>query len=59
LKPTTEEIKNWETEYLAEKRGKLSKRQIEILEGSELKSHEGMLFGQMYNDWKKSKGIDI
>ena len=33
----------------------LTKRQIEILDGSELKSHEGMVFGQMYADWKKRK----
>jgi len=34
---------------------KLSKRQIEILDGAQLKSHEGMVFGQMYADWKKRK----
>ncbi len=33
----------------------LTKRQIEILDGAELKSHEGMVFGQMYADWKKRK----
>ena len=33
----------------------LTKRQIEILDGSELKSHEGMVFGQMYSEWKKRK----
>ena len=35
---------------------KLSKRQIEILDGDDLKSNEGMLFGGMYSDWKKRKG---
>ena len=33
--------------------GKLSKRQIEILNGADLKSHEGMMFGQMYSHWKE------
>ena len=35
---------------------KLSKRQREILEGAQLKSNEGMVFGGMYSDWKKRKG---
>ena len=51
----TKEIPNWEKEYLT-MTGNLSKRQIEILEGAELKSHEGMVFGGMYADWKKQKG---
>jgi len=33
----------------------LTKRQIEILDGAELKSHEGMVFGQMYSEWKERK----
>ena len=51
----TKEIPNWEKEYLT-MNDNLSKRQIEILEGAELKSHEGMVFGAMYADWKKQKG---
>ena len=51
----TKEIPNWEKEYLT-MNDNLSKRQIEILEGAELKSHEGMVFGGMYADWKKQKG---
>ena len=51
------DISNWEQEYLAMDI-KLSKRQKEILEGAEIKSHEGMLFGGMYSDWKKRKGYD-
>ena len=51
----TKEIPNWEKEYLT-MNSNLSKRQIEILEGAELKSHEGMVFGGMYADWKKQKG---
>ena len=53
----TKEIPNWEKEYLT-MNDNLSKRQIEILEGAELKSHEGMVFGGMYADWKKQKGYE-
>ena len=52
-----EEIEGWEKEYLT-MNTKLSKRQRELLEGAEIKSHEGMLFGGMYADWKKQKGYD-
>ena len=52
-------IKNWENEYLKENRDKLSKQQIDILQGRELKSHEGMIYGQMYVDWKKQKGFNL
>ena len=51
------EIPNWEKEYLT-MNNELSKRQIEILNGSPLKSHEGMVFGGMYSDWKKRKEYD-
>ena len=53
----TKEVPNWEKEYLT-MNNNLSKRQIEILEGAELKSNEGMLFGGMYADWKRRKGYD-
>ena len=52
------EIPNWEKEYLQMARGELSKQQIELLEGRDIKSHEGMIFGGMYSDWKKQKGYD-
>ena len=51
------EIPNWEKEYL-EMDVNLTKRQREILEGAELKSNEGMLFGGMYSDWKRRKNYD-
>ena len=51
------DIPNWEQEYLT-MNNKLSKRQVEILNGSPLSSHEGMVFGGMYSDWKKQKGYD-
>ena len=53
----TKEISNWESEYLT-MNNNLTKRQKEILEGAELKSHEGMVFGGMYADWKKQKGYE-
>ena len=55
------------TRYVSE-RGKIipsrisavsSKRQRELLEGADIKSHEGMLYGEMYNDWKKRKEKDL
>jgi len=52
------EIPNWENEYLNMEGVELSKRQREILEGAELRSSEGMVFGQMYSDWKRRKGYD-
>ena len=56
------EISNWEKEYLSwdvELEIDLSERQKEILRGAEIKSHEGMLYGEMYNDWKKRKEKDV
>ena len=53
-----EEIPNWESQYKEMMDGKLSKRQLELLDGAEIKSHEGMVFGGMYADWKKRKGYD-
>ena len=47
------DIPNWEKEYLKTMKDNLSKQQIELLEGRDIKSHEGMIYGQMYADWKK------
>ena len=52
------QIKLFPQEYKEMMQGKLSKRQLEILDGAELKSHEGMVFGQMYADWKSRRGFD-
>ena len=52
------EIPNWEKEYKEMMSNLLTKRQVELLEGAELKSHEGMVFGGMYSDWKKQKGYE-
>ena len=53
-----EDVKNWEKEYLQMAKGELSKQQIELLEGRDIKSHEGMIFGGMYADWKVRKGYE-
>ena len=50
---SSEKIKQFPQEYQRMMQGKLSKRQIEILNGADLKSHEGMMFGQMYSHWKE------
>tara|TARA_B100000287_G_scaffold435612_1_gene504917 strand:- start:6616 stop:6795 length:180 start_codon:yes stop_codon:yes gene_type:complete len=52
------EIPNWEKDYLKIKGKELTRRQIELLEGDDIKSHEGMLFGSMYRDWKITKGYE-
>ena len=52
------EIPNWEKEYLTMDVS-LTKRQLELLDGDPIKSHEGMVYGGMYSDWKKRKGYDV
>ena len=53
----TKEIPNWEKEYLTMEVS-VTSRQRAILEGDDIKSHEGMLYGAMYADWKKRKGYE-
>ena len=52
-------IQNWEKDYLKTNRSKLTDQQVDILEGRELKSHEGMIFGEMYADWENQKGFNL
>ena len=55
------DIPNWEQEYkkmMKEESRLIPKRQLELLDGDEIKSHEGMIYGQMYADWKKMKGFE-
>ena len=52
------DIPNWEKEYPSMDGVTLSPRQKELLNGDEIKSHEGMIYGSMYADWKKRKGYD-
>ena len=47
------EIPNWEKDYLDTMKDSLSKQQIELLSGRDIKADEGMIYGQMYADWKK------
>ena len=49
------EIPNWEKDYLGTMKDNLSKQQIELLSGRDLKADEGMIYGQMYADWKKRR----
>ena len=52
----TKDIPNWEKEYRTMEGVTLTKREKEILDGDGIKSHEGMLFGRMYADWKRRRG---
>ncbi len=57
IKEWIKDISNWEKEYLGMARSDLSKQQIELLEGRDIKSNEGMVYGSMYRDWKTRKEI--
>ena len=43
----TAAIARFPKEYREMMGGKLSKRQLELLDGADIKSHEGMIFGHM------------
>ena len=47
------DVPNWEKDYLESMKDNLSKQQIELLNGRYIKAVEGMIYGQMYADWKK------
>ena len=51
------DVQDWEREYIAMD-ADLSERQIEILKCDDIKSHEGMMYGQMYADWKLRKNYE-
>ena len=53
-----EEVSKFPEEYKEMMKGLLSKRQIELLDGEPIQSHEGMVFGGMYADWRKRRGFD-
>ena len=53
------QLKTWELDYLRDNKKNLSPQQIDILQGRDLKSNEGMIYGQMYNDWKTKKGFKL
>ena len=48
------DIPNWEEQYLAMDIS-LSIREKELLKGDPIKSHEGMIYGRMYRDWKEKR----
>ena len=54
-KQMIQDLPNWEKEYLTMNK-KLTDREKELLKGDPIKSHEGMIYGCMYNDWKIRKG---
>ena len=49
------EVPEWEKIYLDIMKDNLSTQQIELLSGRDLKADEGMIYGQMYSDWKKRR----
>ena len=49
------EIPQWEKLYLDTMKDNLSKQQIELLNGRYIKAREGMIYGQMYVDWKRRR----
>ena len=51
------DLLNWESEYLRMNKN-LTDREKELLKGDAIKTHEGMVFGRMYADWKNKKGYD-
>ena len=52
------DLLNWEKEYLSMNKN-LTDREKELLKGEPIKSHEGMIFGRMYADWKEQKGYSL
>ena len=49
------DVPDWEQEYNAMDVPR-TEREQQILDGDPIKSHEGMMYGRMYADWKKRKG---
>ena len=52
------DVQDWEREYIAMDVD-LTKRENEILKGDPIKSHEGMMYGRMYANWKIKKGYSL
>ena len=53
MKEYIKDIPNWEKNYLDAMKDNLSKQQVELLKGRYIRADEGMIYGQMYADWKK------
>ena len=58
-KEMVKELPQWEESYLAMENNTLTDREKEILKGSDLRSHEGMMYGRMYADWKRQRGFEF
>ena len=58
IKVAIPSILKWEKDYLQKNKHKLNPREIAILKGDEIKSHEGMVYGRMYAQWKIDSGFD-
>ena len=48
------DIPNWEKLYL-ETEPNLTITEKELLKGDPIKSHEGMMYGRMYREWKENR----
>ena len=48
------DISNWEEQYLATD-PQLTVREKELLKGDPIKSHEGMMYGRMYREWREER----
>ena len=48
------DIPNWEEQYLAAE-PQLTIREKELLKGDPIKSHEGMMYGRMYREWREER----
>ena len=57
IKEYIKDIPNWEKNYLDAMKDNLSKQQIELLSGRDIKADEGMIYGEMYSDWKRRKEL--
>ena len=57
IKEWIKEIPNWELQYLEMVKNELTDREKELLKGDSIKSHEGMVYGRMYADWKNRKEV--
>tara|TARA_B100001250_G_C19048844_1_gene464880 strand:- start:272 stop:451 length:180 start_codon:yes stop_codon:yes gene_type:complete len=51
------DLENWEQEYSVMDVPR-TEREQELLDGEDIKSHEGMVYGRMYSDWKRRKGYE-
>ena len=61
LEQLIKDIPNWEEEYMemrdCDPGPALTDTEVDILQSDMLKCNEGMIFGRMYADWKKRKGL--